>query len=98
MWTNSIGGDPFCIEEAVNIYTPHWADDGYITTALDRETGKKLWTGLPDFDWVLEIDGLLVYAHSGFGLTQAYDVSDHSFLWENLNLFVQFWVFRLNAQ
>jgi outer membrane protein assembly factor BamB len=62
--------------------------------AFSRDTGELLWRGIAahwafseykddTFNCLGEVDGMIVYSHIGYGLTQAYDATNHRLLWEN---------------
>jgi outer membrane protein assembly factor BamB len=69
--------------------------------AIVKETGDLRWRGLvaslPGYNssdtavyrWLGEAEGLVLYSHPGFGMTQAYDVVNHEIVWENPQVVLQ---------
>lgn len=71
----------------------------YLLSAIDRSRGEVIWDGLninkpdhldigvqrPDYEWLGEVNGKVVYTHKGFGITVAYDSVNHEMVWENTN-------------
>jgi outer membrane protein assembly factor BamB/predicted RNA-binding Zn-ribbon protein involved in translation (DUF1610 family) len=67
-----------------NIYLAPGSYSDQPLIALNPQTGIKIWEGLSgDYDWLGEFDGKVIYSHSGYGITQAYDASNHKLIWEN---------------
>jgi hypothetical protein len=86
---------PFIDPLSDNIYIDYRQSGATLLGAINKGQGEISWIGnrinaanTPEnnyYDFKGEWGGIVIYSHSGFGVTEGYDATNHNLLWRNDN-------------